>query len=123
MKKLFLALVVIIALFASTAHAAICVEAGVVTVTWTANTETDLSHYEVHKSDEVDGVYTKFPDEYLTASATFPDLPEGDYYFKIKAVDTCGNKSGLNEASERARVDRTAPAEVEGRATVSAVAK
>lgn len=82
-----------------------------------------MSHYEVHSSDKVDGIYTKFPDEYFTASATLPDLPEGEYYFKIKAVDTCGNKSGLNEASEKARIDRTAPAVVSERATVTVVAE
>lgn len=57
MKKLITLTVVILALFASAAHAAICVEAGVVTLTWTANTEDDLSHYEVHKSDEIDGIH------------------------------------------------------------------
>lgn len=67
--------------------------------------------------------YTKLPDEYFTASATFPNLPEGEYYFKIKAVDTCGNKSGLNEASEKARIDRTAPAVISGKATMTVVAE
>lgn len=65
MKKLITLTVVVLALFASAAHAAIC----------------------------------------------------------VKAVDTCGNKSGLNEASEKTRVDRTAPAVVSGRTTVSVVAE
>ena len=108
MRKLILA-VVFLALLASPAYAAICVQSGSITLTWQANPEPDLRYYEIYGSDTVDGVYTWLADDYLIQSNTFTDLPEGTYYFKLKAVDQCGNKSVFSDPSEVVRIDTTPP--------------
>ncbi len=107
MKKLILA-VVFLALFASNAHAAICVQSGSITLTWQANPEPDIDHYAIYTAGTVDGVYTLLgvTPELSTVGG---QLPEGDHYFKLKAVDTCGNESGFSDPSEVVRIDTTPP--------------
>ena len=108
MRHLILA-VAILALIVSSAHAAICVQTGSITLTWQANPEPDIRYYEIYRSDTVDGTYTWMVDDFLMETAFLTNLPEGDHYFKLKAVDTCGNKSGFSDPSEVVRIDTTPP--------------
>jgi hypothetical protein len=62
-------------------------------LTWTANTEPDLSYYKVYRSTTSAGTYGKI------GSATSPNysdigLPSSTtYWYKVTAVDTSGNES------------------------------
>ena len=94
---------------------ATCIESGNVTLTWVANPESDILGYEVHRSvTGVDGAYEKISGEGLVADTTFVDriLPDGEYtpFYKVCAVDWCGNRSALSGPSEGTiRHDTVAP--------------
>lgn len=109
MKTLLLMLTIAtVALFASTACAAICVSSGTVTLSWTANLEDDLAYYDVYESGTVDGAYAKIASVSATSYAVV-GLAEGDHYFKLKAVDQCGNESEFSDPSEVIHIDNTPP--------------
>ncbi len=64
-------------------------EAGVLDITWTANTEDDLAGYDLYRSDSVDGTYTKVNTAKITGT-TYTDTGLEDnttYWYKLKAVD------------------------------------
>ena len=70
-----------------------------VSLSWTANTESDLSYYIIYRSTTAD--FTPASGDSITRvdrlETSYADigLSAGTYYYyKIKAVDTCGNKSG-----------------------------
>ncbi len=75
-----------------------------VALSWTANTESDLAYYIIYRST-TDGFTPSAADsigkvDQPGVTFTNTGLSEGTYYFKIKAVDTTGNKSGeSNQAS------------------------
>jgi hypothetical protein len=60
--------------------------------TWTANTEADLSHYDVRYSTSASGPWTTR--EALTTSLLIPAASGTLYYANVRAVDTSGNASG-----------------------------
>jgi chitodextrinase len=65
------------------------------TLTWTANAEPDLDHYEVHYG-RASGVYSAVV-ETPDAEYSFQDLLDGvRWYFAVKAVDTSGNASAFS---------------------------
>ena len=106
MRRIILVLA-ILALFASPAYAAICVQSGSITLTWQANPEPDIDGYAVYVSDVVDGEYGFIG---ITGATDYAvSLGEGDHYFKLKAVDQCGNKSVFSDPSEVVRIDTTPP--------------
>ena len=98
------------------AHGATCIEAGNVTLIWQPNTEPDVAGYEVHRSvTGVNGAYLKISGDNLINETTFTDLnlPDGEYtpYYKLCAVDECGNRSLLSLPSAgTVRHDTIAPA-------------
>ena len=108
MRHLILA-VVFLALFTNPAYAAICVQTGSITLTWQANPEPDLSHYDVYECDTVDGAYTHLTKVSDMEYVILTSLSEGNHYFKLKAVDTCGNESAFSDPSEVVRIDTTPP--------------
>lgn len=101
--------------YAATTEAATCIEGGNVTLTWTPNPEPDVAGYELHRSvSGVDGLYEKISGETLIPETTYVDsaLPDGEYtpYYKLIAVDECGNRSAMSVASEgTVRHDTVAP--------------
>ena len=68
-----------------------------VTLNWTGNAESDLSHYVVYRSQTSDftpaGVDSIGRVESPATAYTSTGLSAGTYYFKISAVDNAGNKS------------------------------
>ena len=75
---------------------------GSVSLSWTANTETDLAGYNLYRSASLGGAYVKINTSLITA-LTYADggLTNGTpYYYVLRAVDTSNNESGdSNEAS------------------------
>ena len=68
-----------------------------ITLSWTANTEPDLSYYIIYQS-QTDG-FTPVPTDSIahvdkpTTTYTNTGLTAGTYYYKLAAVDSTGNKS------------------------------
>jgi hypothetical protein len=60
--------------------------------TWNANTENDLSHYEVRYATSSVGPWTTR--QALTTSLLIPAASGVVYYVNVRAVDTSGNASG-----------------------------
>ena len=60
--------------------------------TWTANTEADLSHYDVRYSTSATGPWATR--KALTTSLFIPAVSGVKYYSNVRAVDTSGNASG-----------------------------
>lgn len=73
---------------------------GQVTLNWTANTESDLDHYNVYRGTTNGGPYTLIVSQGGT-SFTDTGLTNGTtYYYVVTAVDTTGNEStDSNQAS------------------------
>ena len=68
------------------------------TISWQANTESDLSGYRVYYGTKSQ-TYTKsvFVDKTKT-NYTFPRLRKGvTYYFSVKAIDDAGNGSDFSQ--------------------------
>ncbi len=70
--------------------------AGEVTLTWDANTESDLAGYRVYVGT-VSGVYGPPIDVGNVTTYKVTNLSEGQtYFFGVKAYDTSGNESGFS---------------------------
>ncbi len=70
------------------------------TLSWSANTEADLSGYNVYYGTS-SGNYGVPISVGNTISHTITGLADGTYYFSVTAYDTSGNESGFsNEASK-----------------------
>jgi Tol biopolymer transport system component len=69
-------------------------------LTWTANSESDLSHYVVYRSTTSNftpaGADSIARVNKPTATYTSTGLSAGTYYFKLAAVDSSGNKSSAS---------------------------
>ena len=108
---IFAALVILIIAFAAVAEAAVCVEAGQVSISWQLNSESDISHYNIYKAFEVDGSYLKVNALPIIAPPyVVIGLGEGTCFFKVSAVDQCNNESEMSVASEAVTIDTTPPA-------------
>jgi hypothetical protein len=71
------------------------------TLTWYANTETDLAGYKIHVGT-ASGLYNSTVDVRNVTSYSLPNLTIGTtYYFAVTAYDTDGNESAFsNEVSK-----------------------
>jgi fibronectin type 3 domain-containing protein len=87
---------------------------GLVTVTWTANTETDILAYRVFKGTAPNP--TALAGAVLAGTTVFPDagLTNGTaYYYRLTAVDQSGNESAFStdvQATPTQAADTQAPA-------------
>ncbi|HEV7300165.1 MAG TPA: malectin domain-containing carbohydrate-binding protein, partial [Tepidisphaeraceae bacterium] len=82
-----------------------------VSLTWTANTESDLAGYDVYRSDSSNGTFTKLNGSRVV-STTFVDVnaPAGVVsYYRVRAVDTSGLESGNATANATRQLDGTTP--------------
>jgi fibronectin type 3 domain-containing protein len=74
-----------------------------VTLTWAANTESDLAGYNIYRSTTSGTGYSKLNGSSLLTSASYTDTTAVNgtkYFYVVRAVDTSGNSSGnSNEAS------------------------
>lgn len=61
-------------------------------ISWTANTEPDLSYYKVYHG-VVSGTYTSSVNVGLVTQYVWNDLSIGTHYFCVTATDTSGNES------------------------------
>lgn len=82
--------------------------AGSATVSWNANTESDLSYYKVYygtsprSSSCTSGCYSSSLNVGNVTSYTFSNLTNGStYYFAVTAVDTGGLESGYSEEKSK----------------------
>jgi len=76
-----------------------------VTVTWRANTETDLAGYLLYRNDQlanVSGIVIGNMQPYLLAGTTYLDktLPDGTFKYYVMAMDQAGNISGQSNTIE-----------------------
>jgi hypothetical protein len=73
--------------------------AGNVTLSWDANTETDLAGYKLYYGTAT-GVYSTTINTGNVTTYTISSLPAGTYYFAVKAYNASGLESGYsNEVS------------------------
>jgi len=91
------------------AHAAICVDADSVTLTWEPNTEEDLAGYKVYRCTQPDGSDLVEIADVQTTSYQDVGLTEGIYFYALKAYDLCGNISEFSELSQQVSIDLTPP--------------
>jgi len=77
-----------------------------ITLTWTANSETDLAGYNLYRSESAAGPFTRVNADPIStggdASGTFSYVDEGlkiavKYYYQLKAVDVAGNESASTQ--------------------------
>lgn len=65
------------------------------TITWDANTESDLMEYRGYKTSVSDAQITTVPPWFTveagTEMFTFPAITDGQHYLKLTAVDFSGN--------------------------------
>ncbi len=93
-----------------------CSSVFALTLSWNANSESDLAWYRVYRSNTPDGQTIKDGSHIYeilagTESVNMDDTPEGKWYWIATAGDFSGNESGKsNEVSYT--VDRTAPADM-----------
>ena len=74
-------------------------EAGTLTLGWNPNTETDLAGYQLYYGNRprAQATYTQtVPINDRNATTWQLTLPDGVYYFALKAVDLAGNASGFS---------------------------
>lgn len=102
MKSLIFIMLIIYAIVGTTPRT----WAGIATLSWDANAESDLAGYKIHYGTE-SGNYTEQIDVSLTSTPTAPEytlsnLTDGvTYYFAVSAYDAANNESGLsNEVSK-----------------------
>ncbi|MEK7560335.1 MAG: carboxypeptidase regulatory-like domain-containing protein [Patescibacteria group bacterium] len=70
-----------------------------VAVSWTANTESDLSGYYIYRDTTPSGSFPLLKNNGNSASYTDPDLTAGtSYYYKVSAYDTSSNESAASAA-------------------------
>ncbi|TAN41053.1 MAG: hypothetical protein EPN25_05690 [Nitrospirae bacterium] len=76
-----------------------------VTLTWNANTDTDLSGYLLYRNEQlanVAGIVVGNLKPYLMTATAYPDkaLPDGKYKYYLIAMDRAGNMSGQSNVLE-----------------------
>ncbi|MBI4267505.1 MAG: fibronectin type III domain-containing protein [Chloroflexi bacterium] len=87
------------------------VTGGAITVSWTANTESDLAGYNLYRSTD-DVSYTLAATVVAPATTyTVTGLTDGQlYYFQIAAFNSAGYESTISASVAEAPRDKTAPA-------------
>lgn len=85
---------------------------GQVQLAWQANTESDLSGYNIYRSLAEDGAYAKQNSLLLTTTTfTQTGLANGTtYWYKVSSVDASNNESPLSQAVSARPLDSTLPA-------------
>ena len=79
-----------------TGLSATVVSSSQIDLSWIANNETDLSHYNVYQGQSEDGTYNKIGD---TDTTTYSDInlePSTTYWYKVSAMDISGNEGLLS---------------------------
>ena len=72
---------------------------GGASLSWTANSESDIHQYYIYSSTD-NSTYTKHSTEPTTNSATITDLTKGTrYYYKVSAVDNAHNEGSKSSAT------------------------
>lgn len=107
MRKLLLAIMVGMILFAGNAYA---VEAKrfSVTLVWDANSETDLAGYRVYYGTQ-STVYNVPIDVGNVTRYTINNLIAGTYYYAVTAYDDADNESGFSKEVSGRLEDKDAP--------------
>jgi arabinogalactan endo-1,4-beta-galactosidase len=80
--------------------------AGIVSLDWNDNNETDLAGYNVYRSLTSGGAYTKVNPSILSSSNYIDGNVVGGttYYYVVTAVDTSSNSNESNDSSEASAV-------------------
>jgi fibronectin type 3 domain-containing protein len=98
--------------------AATTISSSRIDLSWTANTEPDLAHYNIYRGTTVGFPVNPATDNPLSQSVanSFSDstsLSESTtYYYKVAAVDTAGNVGVLSDEANATTSDSTAPSKV-----------
>jgi hypothetical protein len=72
---------------------------GGASLSWTANSESDIAKYYIYSSTD-NSTYTKYSTEPTTNSITITDLTKGtSYYYKVSAVDNSNNEGIKSSAT------------------------
>ena len=109
-KKLFLTIAAIICMGASLAFAG-----ADVTFEWDSNTEPDMSHYNIYRSDDNQATWHKvnaapIPHTGMgTETWTEMGVPDGTYHWYGTAIDTSNNESDPSNIATKT-IDTQAPA-------------
>lgn len=96
---------------------------------WNPNTEADLAGYNLYRSNVI-GTYLDTPDVVVECgpndasccTATESNIPDGIWFWVVKAFDSSGNVSVINSNEVTRKLDSTAPGTVDG-LTIKAVIK
>lgn len=78
-----------------------------IAVTWSANSEPDISGYRILRAISAGGPYTTLTTGQLISGTTFVDttpVTAISYYYRIIAVDTSGNVSGQSSTASASRL-------------------
>jgi len=112
MKKYFLLTMMVVSFL----FMAITAFAGAdVTFEWDSNTEPDMSHYNIYRSDDGQTTWHKVNPEPIshtgmgTETWTEVNVPDGTYHYYATAVDMGNNESGSSNIVP-ATIDTQAPA-------------
>ncbi|HHN65661.1 MAG TPA: fibronectin type III domain-containing protein, partial [Nitrospirae bacterium] len=82
-----------------------------VTLSWDANTESDLAGYKVYYGTSSRN-YTETIDVGNTTTYQITGLSEGTYYFAVTAYDTSGNESDYSEEVSKSFIQENQPPSV-----------
>ena len=109
-KKLFTILFFIVLLVPMLAFAS-----ADVTFEWDSNTEPDMSHYNIYRSDDGQATWHKVNPDPITHTGTGTEtwtetnIPDGTYHWYTTAIDTGDNESEPSNIVSKA-IDTQAPA-------------
>jgi fibronectin type 3 domain-containing protein len=102
------------------ALAAVTISSSRIDLSWTANTEIDLNHYNIYRGTMPGFAVNPMTDTSLAQSTTnsYSDtnglMGSTTYYYKIAAVDNAGNIGILSDETSASTGDSNAPAKVAG---------
>lgn len=83
---------------------------GQVSLSWTANTESDLSHYNIYRSTTSGSGFSSIATS-TANSYTNTGLSNGTtYYFKVSAIDRSGNEGDMSAEQSAIPITSTTPA-------------
>ncbi|GAB4345865.1 MAG: hypothetical protein Kow0099_26560 [Candidatus Abyssubacteria bacterium] len=90
---------------------ALCLNQASVTLSWQPNPEPDIQGYEIYRANYLAGPYSAAHQGIISGTSwTDYNVSEGpSYYYKLRAVDLCGNVSDFSAPSEQVVIDLTSP--------------